>query len=194
MFFIFPLFATFALFKIKSNIYLYLAVIICCLPGLIFFTQYFQPDIRHLTSVWIDNNIPENSIILSEAGNVVNLPITSKNYQVNNFDFYGLDDNQSLQTGLPEQVFKTDYIIIPSRRIFKNQQNNLFPSSQNYYHHLFDGSLGFIEIKKFIPSTDLWLNSENAEETWTVFDRPTIRIYKKINQLDLSQYETLLKS
>jgi hypothetical protein len=52
--------------------------------------------------------------------------------------------------------------------------------------------LGFSLIKEFTPATDFLLNPENAEETWTVFDRPTIRIYQKTTPLTLSQYQQLL--
>jgi len=37
-----------------------------------------------------------------------------------------------------------------------------------------------------------FLNSENAEETWSVFDHPTIRIFQKEINLTLDQYEKLL--
>ncbi|MFA5894909.1 MAG: hypothetical protein WC851_03985 [Candidatus Shapirobacteria bacterium] len=41
-------------------------------------------------------------------------------------------------------------------------------------------------------NTDIILNQELAEETWTVFDHPTIRIYKKVNNLSLEDYEKIL--
>jgi len=97
-----------------------------------------------------------------------------------NYDFYNYN-----AASLINQLAKSDYIIVPSRRVFMNYH---FP----YYQHLFDGSLGFREIKSYSPSTDILLNPENAEETWSVFDRPTIRVYKKIKSLTPEQYENLL--
>ena len=54
--------------------------------------------------------------------------------------------------------------------------------------------LSTINSKKFTNKKDLFLNSENAEETWSVFDNPTIRIYKKINNLAPDDYQELLSN
>jgi len=141
---------------------------------------YFNPDIRIIASSWIENNIPVNSKILSESGNVIDIPITDKNYQITNYDFYNNYPNN-----LPNHLLATDYIIVPSRRVFKNYD-------LKYYQNLFNGSLGFRQINKISPDYDLFLNAEDAEETWSVFDHPTIRIYKKVNQLTLEEYEAFL--
>jgi len=179
IFFIFPLLATYFFTKIKNKLFTLLLVIICLVPGIMFLNLYLRPDIRVTATDWIDSQIPQNSQVLSESGNVINLPITS-HISVNNFDFYTLDNNN-----LASQLVKSDYIIIPSRRVFKNYQ-------YSYYKYLFNGQLGFSLIKEFTPATDFLLNPENAEETWTVFDRPTIRIYQKTTPLTLSQYQQLL--
>ena len=80
---------------------------------------------------------------------------------------------------LTDLIHQSGYIFIPSRRVFKNQNNSSFPISQKYYQSLFSGDLGFSQIKIFSKSNSLFLNSENAEETFSVFDNPTIRIFKK---------------
>lgn len=183
LFFIFPLFTAYFISKIKPDFIRYFLIILCCLPGVYFLNLYLHPDVRVTASQWINDHISPDSKILSEGGNVVNLPLGSLNYQVNNYDFYGNYDPATLASGLAD----SEYILVPSRRVFKNY-------NFNYYRHLFDGSLGFIEIKQFNPHTDILLNPENAEETWSVFDRPTIRIYQKVKQFDKSQYETILKS
>ena len=95
-----------------------------------------------------------------------------------NFDFYNLDSNPALQSQLPDLVPIADYILIPSRRIFMNQNNHRFPYSQSYYQQLFSPQQ-FRLLKTFSPAANFILNDELAEETWTVFDRPTVRLYKK---------------
>lgn len=185
IFFIFPFLTAYLIEKNKKFTYLNkFILIISILPGIWFMKLYFFPDVRLTASNWITQNIPSNSTVLSEAGNVINLPITdyrparpAGGLQITNFDFYNYNP-----TILASQLANSDYIFIPSRRVFKNY--NL-----NYYQHLFSGSLGFTEIKKFSV-----FNDESAEETWSVFDHPVIRIYQKTNQLDLSQYEAILKS
>ncbi len=180
LFFLFPLLSTYYISSLKSKIYRSVFIILACLPGLYFMKIYFYPDIRITASNWIENSIPVNSKILSEAGNVVDIPITDQNYQLINYDFYNNYPNN-----LSNYLLTTNYIIVPSRRVFKNYD-------LKYHQHLFDGSLGFKEINKISPNYDLFLYAENAEETWSVFDHPTIRVFEKVNELTLKEYESLL--
>ena len=180
IFFVFPLVSVFFIKKIKSKILLYLVIFISILPGIYFMKIYFSPDIRVQATEWINNNIPTKSKILSEGGNIVDIPMQGQ-YDVTNFDFYTLDDSVNNSKKLNQLVSQTNYLIIPSRRIFKNQNNHNFLYSQNYYQKLFTGQLNLNLIKPFFNNNSLFLNSENAEETWSVFDNPVIRIYSKTN-------------
>ena len=181
IFFIFPFLATFFINKIKNKLLIVLVVIVCLIPGVIFFQRYFITDIRVQASDWINQNISSQSKILSESGNVVNLPVGQNNLEVDNFDFYQLDENRDYRDKLSSLIKNNDYIFIPSRRVFKNQSTSQFPSSQQYYQDLFSGKLNFSLVKTFSFNNSFLLNSENAEETWSVFDNPTIRIFKKNN-------------
>lgn len=181
IFFIFPFLATFFINKIKNKLLIVLVVIVCLIPGVIFFQRYFITDIRVQASDWINQNISSQSKILSESGNVVNLPVGQNNLEVDNFDFYQLDENRDYRDKLSSLIKNNDYIFIPSRRVFKNQSTSQFPSSQQYYQDLFSGKLNFSLVKTFSFNNSFLLNSENAEETWSVFDNPTIRIFKRNN-------------
>jgi len=133
---------------------------------------------------------------------------TDNFYKVINFNFYELDSSSKLQEELKEYLKKADYIIVPSRRIFmnhacKNFQFSIFPTLprlrgasnfqsifnekcqifkkkfpllNNYYEALFDGKLGFEKTAEFSSG---FVSDEQAEETFSVFDHPIIRIYKK---------------
>jgi len=179
IFFIFPFLATYFISQFKTKYIIFILVLLSIIPGIYFCRRYFLVDNRPIASVWLINQIPSTSSILSESGNVMNLPVYSSNLQINNFDFYNLDSNPNLPSQLTTQISKSEYIIIPSRRMFKNQNNSTFPFSQKYYQSLFSGQLGFTQIRQFNYHLSLFLNDENAEETWSVFDNPTIRIYKK---------------
>jgi 4-amino-4-deoxy-L-arabinose transferase-like glycosyltransferase len=177
------------------------------IPGVRFLAIYRNNDLRFVASDWIYNNIPPGATILSETANVVDLPIVPPyktdissflpSYNVVSFNFYDLDSNPDLLPELRTALSHAQYIIIPSRRIFANHTcltpdvkpsktdtksarckalEEQYPLLNEYYTNLFSGALGFKQIKKF----DLNTNDENAEETWTVFDHPTIRIYKKV--------------
>ena len=152
--------------------------LILIIPGISYLSVYQNPDVRFQASEWIYKNIPNNSYILSETANVVDIPIGngSNNYNVISFNFYDLDENHELQSELKKHIEKADYIFIPSRRIFMNIPKNKYPLLNNYYDKLSSGKLGFEKVAEFSSG----LNDEKAEETWTVFDHPVIRIYKKV--------------
>ncbi|MEI8067375.1 MAG: glycosyltransferase family 39 protein [Candidatus Shapirobacteria bacterium] len=171
IFFLFPLLTVYFINQFKTKFIKYLLVFISIIPGVVFLNLYFQPDIRLTASNWINKNISQDSKILSESGNVINIPLKNNNLQVNNFDFYKSENINNLST----EINNSNYIFVPSRRVFKNN----FPETKKYYQDLFSGSLGFSKIQEFKTNIDFLLNSENAEETWSVFDHPTIRIFKK---------------
>lgn len=206
-----PIFAFFPIFAIVLLNYLsrlrylgYLLIFLSILPGIIFSSIYFQPDIRFTASDWIYQNIPFGSKILFDTGNVVDIPISPPNhpntpnfpnYRLTSFDFYHLDENYELLPKLLNYLETSDYIIIPSRRIFANHLRlaDKYPLTAKYYSLLFSGKLGFTEIKTFVPLASKVLGDEKAEETFTVFDHPTIRIYKKVVGLGQKDYENLLQ-
>lgn len=116
--------------KLLTASYLLLATLFC-IPGWAFLSIYLTPDVRFIASVWMAKNIPvESSSILTETANVVDLPIApygldSIQYQqigVKNisFNFYDLDANPFLQQDLQSAVQSSTYLVIPSRRVFKN--------------------------------------------------------------------------
>ena len=179
IFFIFPFLSIFLIQKIKNKILIYLFILLSIAPGVYFLKTYFYQDTRIQATEWINQNISQNNCALSESGNVINLPLYKSNINVVNFDFYNLDESLSLPRELEKTINNCNYIFVPSRRVFKNQNNPHFPQSQQYYQSLFSGDLDFNQIKKFSLSNSLFLNSENAEETWSVFDSPVVRIYSR---------------
>jgi len=164
-------------------------------PGIAYLSIYQNPDVRFQASKWIYKNIPSNSYILSETANVVDIPISngtmeqSNIYNVISFNFYDLDENQFLRSDLNDHLMKADYIFIPSRRIFANHPAERYPILGEYYKYLFSGRLSYEKVAEFESFPKICLpfytekclsfDDEQAEETWTVFDHPVIRIYKK---------------
>lgn len=190
IFFIFPFMTTFFLINIKNQFFKKALIFLSILPGFLFLSIYLQKDIRIQASDWINQNIESTATIFSEAGNVVNIPLNSTINTIN-FDFYNLDSSPDLQQQLPNHILNSDYILVPSRRMFKNQANSNFPSSYKYYQALANGSLGFSQIKLF-SVFPYFFSHENAEETFTVFDHPVIRLYQKTTSHNLNYYQKLL--
>lgn len=181
LFFVFPFLAAYFISKIKSLNWILILGALGIMPGVLFVNTYLHPDIRLLASKWMDSNIQNNSIIFSEAGNVINIPLdTKKSFDVINFDFFSLDEKPENQENLYGRVRHSDYVLVPSRRVFKNQFGLKFPYSDKYYKDLFGGNLGFSLTKTFQIPNYFLLDPENAEETWTVFDQPKIRFYSKL--------------
>ena len=115
---------------------------------------------------------------------------------------------------------KADYIFIPSRRIFANYSRlpDKYPLITKYYQLLFSGRLGFEEAAEFSsfpslsfsyltyntsttlsaglqPKTyNLSFPDEQSEETFTVFDHPVIRIYKKVKQMTKEEYKAMFEN
>lgn len=195
----FPVFAGFTLSYLRNLSRLrYLIVGISLIPGLFFSSIYFLPDIRFTASEWIYQNIPSGSIVLSETANVVDIPITSpKSLSLNSyhlspvsFDFYHLDENPELFPKLINNLERANYIFVPSKRLFANNLRlpEKYPLAAKYHRLLFSGQLGFNEIIKF---KTFLIDDERAEETWSVFDHPVIRIYQKTVNLSKEDYEKL---
>jgi len=171
--------------------FIYFLLFLLIIPGVVFMRIYFWPDVRFQASRWMNENLPKNSVVLSEAGNIVDLPFFNhQDFEVTNFDFYNLDENSAKQQELMELVARADYILLPSRRVFANHLRlpNEFPETAGFYRDLFSGDSGFTLIKEFKPFTsfeELFLGSDlSSEETWTVFDHPTIRLFAESSRLE----------
>jgi hypothetical protein len=206
----FPFFAIFASFllnlaylnsKFISKVLTYVLLITTFLWTAAFFSIYLHSDIRIAASAWIEKKIPENSNILVEGGNTIDIPLKG-NFRKISLDFYNLEDNLSDRYNIASELEKSDYFLIQSRRVFMNHQRlpGFFPVTANFYNALFNGKLGFKQIKEFhsyptlqIGNFKLEFPDERAEETWSVFDHPVIRIFKKTQQLSLENYEKLLE-
>ena len=190
----YPLFAVFtayALYKLQNKLAIMLILFLSIAQGALLFQLYIQPDTRIAASTWINENIPAESYVLSETANVVDIPVRNENeLTVISFDFYHLDQEPELPEALISHLEKADYIFIPSRRLYANLPQNAgsYPILEKYYETLFSGHLGFelIHTQQPYSNPEGWSKIEEiwAEETFTVFDHPTIRVYKKVDVLE----------
>ncbi len=185
----------------------FLLLTLSLISGLAFMSIYIHEDCRVTASKWIYKNIPGDSYVLSETANVIDIPLEIPNYnqkpinynlKVISFDFYHLDDNPKLFGELINHLTRADYIFIPSRRIFANYMrlSGRYPLTTRYYELLFSGKLGFekvAEINSFPKLLGYSFPDEHAEETFTVFDHPVIRIYKKTKPMTEKDYRNFFK-
>lgn len=182
---------------------------ISLLPGIAYISVYANPDVRFTASTWIYSHVPPKSKILSETANVIDIPVPPPEYKKAppslgyvSFDFYHLDEDPSLQAQLHQYIQAADYIFVPSRRVFMDHPASSFPQLGMYYDALFAGKLGYTKIKEFTSyprisvfgHTLIEFPDEGAEETWTVFDHPVIRIYKRTTLSTLPDFSGYKKT
>lgn len=171
---------------------LWVILLIQVVSGLLFFRLYFSSDTRILANQWIEKNIKPETMVITEAANVVDLPFDRSRYQVSSFFLYDLDKNEELKKIVFTKLNQAEYVIVPSRRVFANYTcfefaknevkrkdncdlDKAYPQINRYYQTL------FLSKKFRLVKTFAFRNDEKAEETFTVFDHPTVRIYKRIN-------------
>jgi hypothetical protein len=206
----FPFFAIFASFlldklylKNKSISKLFTIILLICtvLWTTAFFSIYLRPDVRIIASNWIESNFPKSSNILVEGGNMIDIPLGG-NFDRISLDFYSLETDAQARSLIVSELNKADYFLIQSRRVFMNHQRlpKIFPITAGFYDSLFAGKMGFTQIKEFnsyskleIGNWKLEIPDEKAEETWSVFDHPVIRVFKKTQQLSIRDYAKFLE-
>lgn len=196
----FAIFATFFIKKIPQRLCIVLITALVTIQALwaaAFFSIYLNKDVRISASEWMVSNLGQPATILLEGGNMVDIPLAG-NFKRISLDFYALEESQLAQEKVTLTLQESDYFIIQSRRVFLNHQRARyrFPKTAKFYNYLFSGNLGYEQIKTFTSYPNLGFDKykiefpdEQAEETWSVFDHPVIRIFKKVRPADRSEYE-----
>lgn len=205
---VFPFFSIFAVFLIRSipdkfqdfkTVLITVLLVSTGIWSLMFFSIYIKPDVRLSADKWIKSNLSQESTYLVEGGDTIDLPLSSSRVSI---DFYSLEDNPITREKIVQALLESDYFILQSRRVFLNHQrlSDLYPKTALFYNALFNGTLGFEKIKEFhsypsipIPGITIEFPDEEAEETWSVFDHPVIRIYKKQVKLAKEDYAKILE-
>ncbi len=173
-----------------------------------FMKIYTQPNTRVSATNWINKNIPVGSTITIEHWDDSLPLIGQENYNMITLPLYDPDTLEKW-VAINQNLKKTDYIILASNRLYVPLQKltnckNLpefkcYPITANYYKNLFVGKnvlqlLNQIHvtnaIAKFklvavfqnnptIPLLNFKINDQVADESFTVYDHPTVMIFKK---------------
>lgn len=165
-----------------------LLIIISLLPQFFSIMKvYGSLDNRLSAADWAAINIPKNTKIFTEAmdlGIIPFNPIHGENITL--FNFYELDEDKlgQRQKTLDSLINGSDYFISVSNRVYGNSLGlpDRFPASAEFYSQLFNGSLGYKKIyESMIPSSFVLHPSalSSPEETFQVFDHPTVMIFKR---------------
>ena len=153
-----------------------------------FITVFVRQDTRIEGSFWAKENIPAQSIVLSEVYDMGIVPFNQYFSKITLFNFYDLDQiPETKSSELEIALKKSEYIILPSPRILKTRLLNQkkFPYGFNFYNDLTNGNLGYQKIYEtpcdiFCKITYLGDPVFSFEQTANVFDHPTVYIFKKL--------------
>ncbi len=154
--------------------------------GIAFFSIYTKPHTRISASKWIFENAPSGSVLLHEHWDD-RLPahLSGENpFQYTYLEMKNYDaDTPEKISEMAENLAKGDFVILSSRRLLgsigKNPQE--WPITSKYYQKLFGGELGYqlVQIVSSYPKIfNFEIKDDAAEETFQVYDHPTIWIFK----------------
>jgi hypothetical protein len=168
------------------------------MQGLNFFSIYLKPDPRIEAAKWLREDSKEGDTF---AGEVYDMGMTAFNAEVGSsniteLNYYQIDDGYTdeQEMDLIDQVLReSEYIIIPAERIYPTRYRlkEKFPNGYEHYRKLFAGELGYTKVAEFTRTTLLedlfqirfynggYFSALNYDETFRVFDQPTITIFKK---------------
>lgn len=151
-------------------------------------TVRLAKDTRIAAVEFAKTNITENANINTEVYDLGITPFNSSFSNISLFNFYDLDNNPDQIHQLPEVLNNSNFLILPSQRIYKSRILNpsKFPIGNKFYADLFSGKSGFKKIYEtpcdiFCKITYMNDPIFNVEETSNVFDRPTLFIFEKNN-------------
>ena len=150
---------------------------------------YTVPHSRIVASNWLNQNLPNNSVVVWEYWDdplpLFQLP--GKNLTLVPADFYAQDSLGKWRL-LAKVLGKSDYLVLSSNRLWGSLPKvpELYPITSRYYSFLFENKLGYQKIMEFnsFPTLDLGftklvLNDATAEEAFTVYDHPQVMIFKR---------------
>lgn len=169
--------------------------------GLALLNVYSQPNTRIQASRWIFSHLKPGSVLTYEQWDDA-LPVAVDNHNpsiyeeasypdANNgqpqqgLDLYG-DDTTAKAQQLARILPTVDAITMATDRLDKSipRLPCRYPLTIHYYQLLFGGQLGFHLAAQFEDHPNLFgivLDDSNADESYSVFDHPTARIFVRDN-------------
>ncbi|GCE17466.1 hypothetical protein KDK_12660 [Dictyobacter kobayashii] len=164
--------------------------------GLALLNVYSEPNTRIQASNWIYQHIAPGSVLTYEQwDDALPFPVgkhtpeqyTQATYMDSNgqsttgLDLYG-DDTQAKAQQLATLLPTVNVIAMPTDRLDKSipRAPERYPLTIRYYQLLFSGQLGFHLAAQFENHPHLFgitLDDSSADESYSVFDHPTARIF-----------------
>ncbi len=180
--------------------------------GLALLNVYSQPNTRIQASRWMYMHLQLHAMLTYEQWDDP-LPVAVDGHDPSEFvqteytnvygqattglDLYG-DDTMAKAQLLARLLPKIDVITMPTDRLDKSipRLPDRYPLTIHYYQLLFSGQLGFHLAAQFENHPNLFgitLNDSSADESYSVFDHPTARIFVRDNPYPYTSDQLLQK-
>ncbi|MBX6343248.1 MAG: hypothetical protein IRY97_12370, partial [Thermomicrobiaceae bacterium] len=161
---------------------------------------YAQPHSRVAASEWIFAHVPAGATITSEYWDdalplpLANHPAPTTLYHEISLDLYADRDNQEAFDYVADALGRADYIILASDRLARSIPRSpwRYPVVAEYYRLLASGQLGYqlvYESDQLPRLGPLTIDDRDADESFTVYDHPHVRIYKRVQTLSRAELE-----
>jgi len=173
-------------------------VALTVLWGLSYADIYTRPVTRVEASHWINQNIPADSVIVTEVWDD-DLPLRlpgGNSYRIVSLNVVEPDSSQKLAQ-IADALDQADYISISSNRNYGSLTRvpAAYPVMDRYYDALFNEELGFRKIKTFTSYPGLFgisIPDDSAEESFTVYDHPKVILFEKTPEYSRDRLESVL--
>jgi len=166
------------------------------LAALAFTSLYTRPHTVIAASEWVFRHVPPGSKILTQdwdEGFPMPLPgHRPQGYDVVPFGYYERPDSPAKMLRLSEQLASSDYIAFQTKRLYGalTMAPERFPLSNNYFHRLFAGDLGYTLIHEVASRPSLFgfeFPTELADESLSVYDHPKVLIFRNDEKLEANE-------
>lgn len=162
---------------------------------------YTAPEPRLAATGWIHANVPPGSRIVVEDKNDL-VPVPRPGLPTGTYSFSALpvteEDTPGKAADFARTLARGDLIVVPNRR-----WSDVLPAfprfgvSGRYYRLLFSGDLGYTPAASFSNPPHLgplaWPD-DSAEETFQVFDHPTVRLFRNTGRKSEAELLALLEA
>lgn len=156
---------------------------------------YGRTHTRIEATEWIVENVAPGSVLSAQAWDdalPLRLPgVDTEAYDIEQLVMVGTDSEQKI-TEIARQLRTIDYVVESSPRLWGvvGRIPARFPSTITFFESLDNGALGFERVATFVNRPSLgWfsLDDSAAEEAFSVYDHPEVRIWQKTRDLSTSE-------
>jgi tetratricopeptide (TPR) repeat protein len=186
----------------------FLPILLVALPtaayGLTFINIYSQEDSRIVANRWVQQNIPQNSQVLTENGGFPTAWMAPEDkYETNltSSSYFIVSDKWELYSVQVDYFRKrlenVEWIVIIEENRMKPFMSvpNLYPVGCEIYTRLYNEQLGYKRVAQFKnqPLFNMTSYEKSAEPTLTAFDHPNVLIYRRTQNPSPEEILTTLK-